>query len=163
MRTWGKKISYVIFFLLLIYHLAFIANITLHRCAKFSSDSFLTFPLSTSCMFYFNSSSFFLYMSEPISPDTNQTYYLHLQTLTNRNARLAIALLGTPSVLRQTVISSIPSSVAWPQFRSILWWLPGTGTAAQWRAKEFCSGEGVRQIQLRKQDRENGDLEAAAP
>ena len=31
----------------------------------------------------------------------------------------------------------------------------------QWRTQEFFSG-GVQQIQLRKEDRENGDLEAVA-
>ena len=35
----------------------------------------------------------------------------------------------------------------------------------QWRSQEFCSGEGGRfqQIQLRTEDRENGDLGAVAP
>ena len=33
---------------------------------------------------------------------------------------------------------------------------------AQWRTLEFCSG-GVQQIQLRTEDRENGDLGAVAP
>ena len=33
----------------------------------------------------------------------------------------------------------------------------------QWRTQEFCSGGGVQQIQLRTEDRENGDLGAAAP
>ena len=32
----------------------------------------------------------------------------------------------------------------------------------QWRTQEFCSG-GVQQIQLRTEDRENGDLGAVAP
>jgi hypothetical protein len=32
----------------------------------------------------------------------------------------------------------------------------------QWRTQEFCSG-GVQQIELRTDDRENGDLGAAAP
>ena len=32
----------------------------------------------------------------------------------------------------------------------------------QWRTQEFCSGEGVQQIQL-TEDRENGDLGAVAP
>ena len=33
----------------------------------------------------------------------------------------------------------------------------------QWRTQEFCSGGGVQQIQLRTEDRENGDLGAVAP
>ena len=34
----------------------------------------------------------------------------------------------------------------------------------QWHTQEFCSGrEGVQQIQLRTEDRENGDLGAVAP
>jgi len=37
----------------------------------------------------------------------------------------------------------------------------------QWRTQEFCSGggggEAVQQIQLRTEDRENGDLGAVAP
>jgi len=34
----------------------------------------------------------------------------------------------------------------------------------QWRTQEFCSrGEGGQQIQLRTEDRENGDLWAVAP
>jgi len=33
---------------------------------------------------------------------------------------------------------------------------------AQWRTQEFCSG-GVQQIQLRTEDRENGDLGTVAP
>jgi hypothetical protein len=35
----------------------------------------------------------------------------------------------------------------------------------QWRTQEFCSGGegGFQQIQLRTQDRENGDLGAVAP
>jgi len=33
----------------------------------------------------------------------------------------------------------------------------------QWRTQEFCSGWGVQQIQLRTEDRENGDLGAVAP
>jgi len=32
----------------------------------------------------------------------------------------------------------------------------------QWRTQEFCSG-GVQQIQLRTEDRENGDLGAVVP
>ena len=36
-------------------------------------------------------------------------------------------------------------------------------TQLQWRTQEFCSGGGVQQIQLRTEDRENGDLEAVAP
>ena len=34
---------------------------------------------------------------------------------------------------------------------------------AQWRTQEFCSAGGVQQIQLRTEDRENGDLGAVAP
>ena len=35
---------------------------------------------------------------------------------------------------------------------------------SQWRTQEFCSrGGGVQQIQLRIEDRENGDLGAVAP
>jgi len=34
---------------------------------------------------------------------------------------------------------------------------------SQWRTQEFCSGVGVQQIQLRTEDRENGDLGAVAP
>ena len=33
----------------------------------------------------------------------------------------------------------------------------------QWPTQEFCSGGGVQQIQLRTEDRENGDLGAVAP
>ena len=34
----------------------------------------------------------------------------------------------------------------------------------QWRTQEFCSGGGgVQQIQLRTEDRENGDLGTVAP
>jgi len=36
----------------------------------------------------------------------------------------------------------------------------------QWRTQEFCSrrgGEGIQQIQLRTEDRENGDLGTVAP
>ena len=33
----------------------------------------------------------------------------------------------------------------------------------QWRTQEFCSGGGVQQIQLRTEDRENGDLGVVAP
>ena len=33
----------------------------------------------------------------------------------------------------------------------------------QWRAQDFCSGEGVQQIQLRAEERENGDPGAVAP
>ena len=33
----------------------------------------------------------------------------------------------------------------------------------QWRTQEFFSGGGVQQIQLRTEDRENGDLGALAP
>ena len=33
----------------------------------------------------------------------------------------------------------------------------------QWRAQEFCLGGGVQQIQLRTEDRDNGDLGAIAP
>jgi len=32
----------------------------------------------------------------------------------------------------------------------------------QWRTEEFCSGEGVQQIQFRTEDRENRDLGAVA-
>jgi hypothetical protein len=35
-------------------------------------------------------------------------------------------------------------------------------TVLQWRTQEFCS-RGVQQIQLRTEDRENGDLGAVAP
>ena len=34
--------------------------------------------------------------------------------------------------------------------------------STQWRTQEFCSGE-VQQIQLRTEDRENGDLGVVAP
>ena len=34
---------------------------------------------------------------------------------------------------------------------------------SQWRTQEFCLGGGVQQIQLRTEDRENGDLRAVAP
>jgi len=34
---------------------------------------------------------------------------------------------------------------------------------SQWRTQEFCSEGGVQQIQLRTEDRENGDLGAVAP
>ena len=34
---------------------------------------------------------------------------------------------------------------------------------AQWRTQEFCSVGGVQQIQLRTEERENGDLGAVAP
>jgi hypothetical protein len=40
------------------------------------------------------------------------------------------------------------------------------GGIAQWRTQEFCwggGGVGVQQIQLRTEDRENGDLGAVAP
>ena len=40
--------------------------------------------------------------------------------------------------------------------------LPGGNEKNQWRAQEFCS-EGNQQIQLRTEDRDNGDLGAAAP
>ena len=33
----------------------------------------------------------------------------------------------------------------------------------QWRTQEFFSGWGVQQIQLRTEDREDGDLVAVAP
>ena len=33
---------------------------------------------------------------------------------------------------------------------------------AQWRTQEFCSGGGFQQIQLRTEERENGDLGAVA-
>ena len=33
----------------------------------------------------------------------------------------------------------------------------------QWRTQEFCSWGGVQQIQLRTEDRENGDLEGGSP
>ena len=33
----------------------------------------------------------------------------------------------------------------------------------QWRTQEFCLGGGVQQIQLRTEDRGNGDLGAVAP
>ena len=33
----------------------------------------------------------------------------------------------------------------------------------QWRNQEFCSGGGVQEIQLRTEDRENGDLGEVAP
>ena len=35
--------------------------------------------------------------------------------------------------------------------------------ACQWCTQEFCSGGGVQQIQLKAEDRENGDLGAVAP
>ena len=34
---------------------------------------------------------------------------------------------------------------------------------AQWRNQEFCAGGGFQQIQLRTEDRENGELGAVAP
>jgi len=33
----------------------------------------------------------------------------------------------------------------------------------QWRTQEICSGGGVQQIQLRTEERDNGDLGAVAP
>ena len=41
---------------------------------------------------------------------------------------------------------------------------PRDPPGCQWRTQEFCSGGGgVQQIQLRTEDRENGDLGAVAP
>ena len=41
--------------------------------------------------------------------------------------------------------------------------LEHTQCSYQWRTQEFCLGGGVQQIQLRTEDRENGDLGAVAP
>jgi len=44
--------------------------------------------------------------------------------------------------------------------------IPLVYPALQWRTQEFCSGWGwgcVQQIQLKTEDRENGDLGALAP
>ena len=38
---------------------------------------------------------------------------------------------------------------------------PHVGVSYEWRTQEFCSG-GVQKIQLRTEDRENGDLGAVA-
>ena len=40
---------------------------------------------------------------------------------------------------------------------------PRNRATFKWRTQEFCSGGGVQQIQLRTEDRENGDLGAVAP
>jgi len=47
----------------------------------------------------------------------------------------------------------------------IIYSMNGILNACQWRTQEFCSGGGgsVQQIQLRSEDRENGDLGAVAP
>jgi len=38
------------------------------------------------------------------------------------------------------------------------------GYGQQWRTQKFCSGGGgVQQIQMRTEDKQNGDLEAVAP
>jgi len=39
-------------------------------------------------------------------------------------------------------------------------WRKSEYNAVQWRTQEFFSWGGVQQIQLRTEDRENGDLEA---
>jgi len=36
-------------------------------------------------------------------------------------------------------------------------------TTEQWRTQEFCSGGGIQQIQLKTEDRENGDLGGGSP
>jgi len=41
--------------------------------------------------------------------------------------------------------------------------MASNGTVSQWRTLEFFWGGGVQQIQLRTEDRENGDLGAVAP
>ena len=47
-------------------------------------------------------------------------------------------------------------------FNCLLVILYPSDTCDQWRTQEFCSG-GVQQIQLRTEDRENGDLGVVAP
>jgi hypothetical protein len=42
--------------------------------------------------------------------------------------------------------------------------LIATCSFSQWRTQEFCSGGGgIQQIQLRTEDRENGDLRGGSP
>ena len=41
--------------------------------------------------------------------------------------------------------------------------LPPNEELRKWRTQEFFSGGGVQQIQLRTEDRENGDLGAVTP
>jgi len=36
-------------------------------------------------------------------------------------------------------------------------------TIVQWRIQEFCSGGGVQQIQLKTEDREDGDMGGCSP
>ena len=43
------------------------------------------------------------------------------------------------------------------------WKVTFRDTVPQWRTQEFCWGGGFQQIQLRTEDRENGDLGAVAP
>ena len=47
--------------------------------------------------------------------------------------------------------------------RNISWEVKAAGALGQWRNQEFCSGGEVQQIQLRKKDRENGDLGGGSP
>ena len=80
----------------------------MRRRSKFSSQFLLTFPLSISCTFYFNFSPFLpLHVWTDFS--RHKPHLLPtLATLTNSNAHITTALLGTPSVIRWTVVLSTP-------------------------------------------------------
>ena len=67
------------------------------------------------------------------------------------------------------IVSFFQSSYSSDRFPYTLWRTPSTVNLVlsfrytQWRTQEFCSVGGVQQIQLRIEDRENGDLGAVAP
>ena len=53
----------------------------------------------------------------------------------------------------------IAGNFYWPKMRAEIF----DYVHRQWRTQEFFSGGGVQQIQLRTEERENGDLGAVAP
>jgi hypothetical protein len=70
----------------------------------------------------------------------------------NHAEGIAVCLLWMLCVIRQRFLRRVDLSS-----REFL-----PSVCVQWRTQEFCSG-GVQQIQLRTEDRENGDLGAVAP
>ena len=74
---------------------------------------------------------------------------------------------GRYKILNKTLtnLGSSKLETVSPSIGHYLHLILGSGVPRQWRNQEFCSGRGrgVQQIQLRTEDRENGDLGAVAP
>ena len=87
-----------------------------------------------------------------------ESTWIRMHTTLNTNPKTCRSCLINYSMLRISVIRSDKEL-----FKPLYLWDKSRGCHGQeqWRTEEFCWG--VQEIQLRTEDRENGDLVAVAP